>query len=275
MSHPLITLTTDFGEQAPYAAAMKGVILSLNPEVRIVDLTHCIPPHDVRHAAFFLNACVPYFPPDTIHLVVVDPGVGTKRALLLVDCGAARLLVPDNGCWTLLGDKGLAPTVRRLEEQHFWRTPTSATFHGRDILAPVAARLSLGQLAETFGALTNNWVQLNFPAPQRASNGWTGEVLFADQFGNLITNIPSDVRHGTPDILRVGKRRLRKGFRSVRTYGDAEPGSVIILGSSTDLLEVAVVQGNAAVKFGAGIGSPVGVYWLKPKLCAAESHMHL
>src|SRR5437762_3447923 len=141
---PLITLTTDFGGESPYVGAMKGVILGLNPRAHIIDLSHHIPPQEILFTAFFLQSSIPYFPGEAIHVVVVDPGVGTDRALLYVEVGGHRLLAPDNGCWTLLEGAAGEPRVIRLAEPRFWREPVSATFHGRDILAPVAAHLSLG-----------------------------------------------------------------------------------------------------------------------------------
>src|SRR5438552_13251352 len=129
MADAIITLTTDFGEGSPYVAAMKGVILGLNSTARIVDLSHQIPAQDVRHAAFFLTSAIPWFPPQAIHVVVVDPGVGSQRALLYVEIAGHRLLAPDNGCWTLLArNLGQPPVVRRLAEPGLWRQPVSATF---------------------------------------------------------------------------------------------------------------------------------------------------
>src|SRR5262245_12352289 len=129
MAALLVTLTTDFGEASPYVAAMKGVVLGVNPDVRLLDLSHAIGPQDVRHAAFFLAGAVPFFPPGVIHVVVIDPGVGTERPILYAEVGGHRLLVPDNGCWTLLADQlGVRPAVRRLEERRFWRPAVSATF---------------------------------------------------------------------------------------------------------------------------------------------------
>src|SRR5260370_39152705 len=154
---------------------MKGVILTINPHARLVDLSHQIPPQDLRHAAFFLRSCIPFFPPGVIHVIVVDPGVGTDRALLYVEAEGHRLLVPDNGCWTELArDSGRAthsgasgphtpvwpPTVIRLTESKYWRNPVSPTFHGRDILAPVAAHLSLGENPQNLGPRVQQWVRL-------------------------------------------------------------------------------------------------------------------
>src|SRR5258708_8520694 len=137
MRNPLVTLTTDFGTASPYAAAMKGVLLGVNPATRIVDLTHDIPPQDVQYAAFFLAAALPYFPENALHVVVVDPGVGTERAILYVEVGACHLLVPDNGCWTFLPDGGRTPFVVRLTEQRYWRQAVRDTVHCRDSFAPV------------------------------------------------------------------------------------------------------------------------------------------
>src|SRR5439155_17058133 len=187
---PVITLTTDFGYGSPYVAAMKGVILSINPAARILDLSHAIPPQALRHAAFFLASAVPYFPPQAIHAVVVDPGVGTDRALLYVETGQHRLLVPDNGCWTeLLHISGGEPLVHQITESRYWRATVSSTFHGRDILAPVAAHLSRGLDPRALGSRASKWVRLDLPRPWRGEDGLHGEVIFVDHFGNLITNI--------------------------------------------------------------------------------------
>jgi len=142
---PIITLTSDFGEDSPYTAALKGVILGINPRARLVDLSHSIPPQDVQHAAIFLEEAIPLFPKEALHVVVVDPGVGTERPIVYVEVGCHRLIAPDNGCWTLLASHvAEPPRVIRLEERRFWRDPVSKTFHGRDIMAQAAANLSLG-----------------------------------------------------------------------------------------------------------------------------------
>jgi S-adenosylmethionine hydrolase len=258
---PLITLTTDFGEESPYVAAMKGVILSINPEARLLDLGHSLLPQDLRHAAFFLAAAIPYFPADAIHVVVVDPGVGSERALLYVEVQGHRLLVPDNGCWTsLIPPEGSALTVVRLTESRYWRQPVSATFHGRDILAPAAAHLSLGVDPQNLGTPWATWVRLEIPKPQSGVNSLRGEVIFIDHFGNLITNLSDCPR---PDILCVGKQTFRRRFRWVRNYSEADSGALVALISSTGNLEVAVVKGNAARRLRASIGTPVEVGWVR------------
>lgn len=264
----LITLTTDFGEESPYVAALKGVVLSLNPAVRLIDLSHQIPPQDVRHAAFFLAAALPYFPAGTLHVIVVDPGVGTDRAILYVEGNGLRLLAPDNGCWTTLpwGESG--PRVIRLEERRFWRPQVSATFHGRDIFAPVAGHLSLGVDPARLGPPVTDWVRLTLPQASEGPEGCRGEVVFVDHFGNLITNIPATALSMAPDSQRtlvVGNRRLRR-FRWVRSYGEAEPGALVSLVSSTGMVEVAVNQGSAARRLRAGVGTPVRIGWRREPL---------
>jgi S-adenosylmethionine hydrolase len=256
---PTITLTTDFGSQSPYVAAMKGVILSVNPSARLMDLTHEIGPQDVRHAAFFLATTVPYFPKTVLHLVVVDPGVGTGRTLLYINLDGRRLLVPDNGCWVALARKiGGSPEVIRLEQTMFWRTAVSSTFHGRDILAPVAGHLTLGIDPHELGPVADHWCDLKLPEPQGGANCLTGEVLFVDRFGNLITNIPGE---GIEQFK--GHMKIRVGDcevdRHARTYGEVEPGSLLSLVSSFGLLEIAERDGSAAKRLTAGTGARVVV----------------
>ncbi len=260
MSDALVTLTTDFGEDSPYVAAMKGVILGLNPRARLVDLSHQIPPQNVRHAAYFLQAALPYFPPGVIHLVVVDPGVGSARALLYVEVKGHRLLAPDNGCWTELArDAAQPPTVLRLSEPRYWRHPVSATFQGRDILAPVAAHLSLGVTPQALGCPATAWVQLELPAPILQPDRLIGEVIFVDHFGNLITNIPGEALAAWAQApLRITVAGRAVG-RYARTYADVEPGTLVGLMSSTGTLEVAVNQGNAAVQLQGQVGTRVTV----------------
>jgi S-adenosylmethionine hydrolase len=260
MHDALVTLTTDFGDDSPYVAAMKGVLLGINPRARLVDLSHRIPPQNLRHVAFFLQAAIPYFPPGVIHVVVVDPGVGSARALLYVEVQGHRLLVPDNGCWTELARGATQPpSVFRLSEPRYWRHPVSATFHGRDILAPVAGHLSLGVAPQALGKPARTWVELDLPRPTLQLDRLIGEVVCVDHFGNLITNIPGDAlaawANGCPRIT-VGEHEIE---RRVRTYADAEPGTLVVLVSSTGTLEVAVNQGNAAAQLHATVGTPVRV----------------
>src|SRR5437764_1036640 len=234
MADAIITLTTDFGDDSPYVAALKGVILGINPSARLIDLSHQLPPQDLRHAAFFLASAIPYYPPNCIHVLVVDPGVGSKRELLYVELDDHRLLVPDNGCWTWIEQRrGGGAHVIRLTESRFWRQPVSATFHGRDILAPVAAHLSLGIDARLLGPPQDDWVSLERPMPVLEAGKIVGEVLFVDHFGNLSTNIPGEMLarlEASSVRVTVGDHEIQ---RLARTYDDALRGEPIALVSST------------------------------------------
>src|SRR5262249_40579385 len=211
---------------------MKGVILSVNPAARLVDLTHGIPPQDVRYASYFLAAALPYFPPRTLHVVVVDPGVGSERAILYAEVAGQRVLAPDNGCLTsLFAERGPPALVRCVRASRFFRPEVSSTFHGRDIFAPVAGHLSQGLEAAKLGPSVGNWVLLETPAPQQTKDEIRGEVVFVDHFGNLISNIPADMVPDKPRLVRVGRRMIRR-FVWVRTYAEAQPGEVALLVSS-------------------------------------------
>ncbi len=256
---PIVTLTTDFGRASPYVAAVKGVILGRNPRARLVDLSHEVPPQDLQHTSYFLRASIPYFPAGTIHVVVVDPGVGTERAVLYVELLGQRMLVPDNGCWTEMERLAAGPPrVVRVENPVYLRYPVSSTFHGRDVFAPIAGQLSLGLDPALLGPEVKNWVRLDLPVPHREENRVVGEVAVVDTFGNLITNIP---QAAIPDGAAPARVRLRgveiAGLR--RTYGDAQPGEILALISSFGLLEIAVAHGNAAARLATGVGAPVEV----------------
>ena len=260
MPDPLVTLTTDFGEDSPYAAALKGVLLAVNAQARLVDLSHQIPPQDVRHAAFFLASAVPCFPPGTIHVVVVDPGVGTERAILYVQVGDCRLLVPDNGCWTYLPDGDRSSLVIRVDEPRYWRKSVSHTFHGRDIFAPVAGHLTLGGDPHFLGPVVNAWVRLPPSVPRREAKQIRGEIVVVDHFGNLITNIRRETMADVPPNARlvVGPVEVTEW---VHAYGEAAKDALVALYSSEGYVEVAVAMGNAAKRLGVAAGADVVVCW--------------
>jgi S-adenosylmethionine hydrolase len=256
---PIITLTTDFGDASPYVAAMKGVVLGVNPLVRLVDLTHAIPPQDVRYTDYFLASALSYYPHGTLHVVVVDPGVGSERAILYAEVAGQRVLAPDNGCLTsLFANLGPSNVVRHVREPRFWRPSISSTFHGRDIFAPVAGYLSTGIDPALLGPLFTGWVTLDLPPPRKIAHGIEGEVAFVDPFGNLISNIPSRMIRRKPSVLRIGRRSLGR-FAWVRSYAEAKSGQIAALISSDDRLEVAVVNGNAARRLHASVGTPLAV----------------
>jgi S-adenosylmethionine hydrolase len=265
MHSPIITLTTDFGEDSPYVAAMMGVILRINPTARILELSRQIPPQDLRHTAFFLSQCLPYFPDDAIHVVVVDPGVGSDRALLYVELEGMRLLVPDNGCWTML--KGEPRRIIQLTNAAFWRKEISNTFHGRDVLAPTAAHLSRGIDPLLLGHVVTEWKRLELSQPRRTPEGIIGEVIFVDRFGNLITNIPGEwVREKQALELR---EPVCMKLERVLTYSDAAPGRLVGLTSSSGFFEIATAQGNAATQLHARVGTPIKL------MCTGESEAKL
>jgi S-adenosylmethionine hydrolase len=252
-----ISLLTDFGHEAGYVGMMKGVILSINPRVRLVDLGHEVRPQDIRQAAFLLRVAVPHFPPGTIHVVVVDPGVGTERRVLAVRSGDAYFVGPDNGVlsWAI-GPEGEGVSVDR---EDLYRKPASATFHGRDRMAPVAAHLSLGMPLDELGSRVSGWVELLPPRLETEEGRIVGEVLDVDRFGNLVTSIPGSLlsEFAVEDVsVQTGSIRIR-GVK--RTFGDGEAGSPIAYVGSTGFLEIARVGGSAADS-GCGLGSPVSLW---------------
>jgi S-adenosylmethionine hydrolase len=250
----LVTLTTDFGEGSAYVAAMKGAILSVSPAVRILDLSHRIPPQDLVTTAYFLAETFPIFPAHTIHVVVVDPGVGTSRHLLCVRWNDQYLLVPDNGCWSRLESLAKSPVrAYRLTNDKYWRTPVSATFHGRDILAPAAGHLANGLSLGDLGTPTESWVRLPLPEPVHSAGFIRGEIVVVDSFGNLISNVSASAGDRILGV-RIAGQTVAK---SVRTYGDGEPGEVVALIGSGGRIEVAVVNGSAARILGLGVGAPI------------------
>ncbi len=242
---PIITLTTDFGGSDSYVAQMKGVILTINPKAQIVDVTHSIPPQDVARAARVIESIIPAFPAGTIHVAVVDPGVGSSRRLLAAESAGQRFLAPDNGLLAPVFSSWPPGQIRELQNDRFWRKPVSLTFHGRDILAPVAAHWSLDVDPTEFGPIVEpgSLVPLHVSRPHRAGGALIGRVEYADSFGNLITNIAaSDLDEGTAQISIAG--RTIDGL--CRCYSDQPVGALLALIGSSGRLEIAVNGGSAA-----------------------------
>jgi S-adenosylmethionine hydrolase len=257
---PIITLTTDFGGQDHYVACMKGVILQHAPEAQIVDVTHQVSPHDIVHAAFALRQVFEHFPEGTIHVAVVDPGVGTTRRLLAARYADQVILAPDNGIVSLVHRDFELQELRTIENTRLYRPEISTTFHGRDVLAPVAGHLARGLLFEHVGPILHQLEILNLDAPKPLPDGGLeGQVLYVDHFGNVITNISQahlDAALGPRTAADVSVGPLRVGpLRN--TYADAGPGEILALVGSTGMLEVAINQGNAARQLRAGPGTPV------------------
>lgn len=261
MQRSIITLTTDFGTDSPYVAQMKGTILGRNPQAAIVDVTHAIPPQDVYAGALVLEQVEAYFPTGTIHVVVVDPGVGTERALICAIIGGQHFLTPDNGLLTRVVQRQPASQFFRLENSQYWRAQVSATFHGRDILAPVAAHLSLGVHPHQLGPSHADLVLLELPEARRFADRIVGSVIGIDGFGNLLTNISAKMLSAEEASLSKVTCRERTMNGIVRTYGAGAPGTVVALFGSHGALEIAVVRGNAALELSTHVGDEVTVLW--------------
>ena len=259
----IITLTTDFGWQDGYVAAMKGVILSICPSATLVDVTHGIPPQDAWHGAFVLHTAAQAFPPGTVHLAVVDPGVGTERRAVAVQTDRAFFVAPDNGLLSFALPQGLDYTAVALSNPAYHRRPVSDTFQGRDIFAPAAAYLHNGVPIGALGAPVRDLVRLAFPrAAAAAGEKIAGEAIYIDHFGNVISNIRAE--DGTWDRfanLRVGRHKVS---RFCRTYGEAAPGELIALIGSSGYLEVAQRDGSAAHRLDAKPGIAIQVAFKEP-----------
>jgi S-adenosylmethionine hydrolase len=241
---------------------MKGVILGINPAVRLVDVSHEINPQNVRHAAIVLAEATPWFPADTIHVAVVDPGVGTSRTLVYTRIGDQQYLAPDNGLLSLLAKRNRPTRIVQLANSEHWLPAVSNTFHGRDILAPVAAQLSLGLEPEQLGPSVARLQMLDWPTPRRQGNRIDGVIEWIDRFGNLITNVPVDMLSEArrAKVCKVAVRAsVIAGLSS--TYGSRPRGELIALIGSSGRLEIAVVDGSAATTLGATAGDVVAVEW--------------
>ncbi len=259
MGSGIITMTTDFGLKDPYAGTMKGVILSVNPSARIVDISHQIDPGAIDTAARMLKETCPFFPPGTVHLAVVDPGVGGPRRPILVRAKEHLFVGPDNGLfWPIISGDSKAQWIH-LTETAYFRPMVSHTFHGRDVFAPVAAHLSLRVDLSQMGVPIDDPVRLDIKAPQSTEDRLTGEITAIDRFGNLITNIGKDV---LIDFLSGHQPLIRSGDRVItalnQTYTDVRPGEALALFSSSGYLEIAVNRGRAADRFGKDAGELLG-----------------
>lgn len=273
---PPIALTTDFGLADAFVGVMKGVILTINPRAVIVDLTHDLPPQEVAAAAFVLGVNHPYFPPDSIQVAVVDPGVGTARRAVLLVTPTARFIAPDNGLLSGIlqdyldpppdspGRVAVPPPLAAYEMTNpdYRRHPVSSTFHGRDVFAPAAAHLSLGRPPESFGPPLSELVWLPMAAPIVRDDMVQGEVIYIDRFGNLITNIPAGQLPAAPLTVSLANRTIA-GLSRTFHDPDIAPASfpdqppLIALIGSNGYLEIAVPDGNAAAVLGVGRGAMV------------------
>ncbi len=245
MKKKIITLITDFGAEAGYLGAVKGVILKINPDVQVVDISHDLRPFDVWEGAFALRNSYRFFPKETIHIAVVDPGVGSKRKALLIIAENYYFVGPDNGLFSFVyEDEKILKMINVNNPEYF--LGESSTFHARDIFAPIAAYLSLGVKPEEFGSEAKECLKLKIPSPKIDNNLITGEILWVDRFGNLITNM---------DYNLVKKVKSRKDFRIVigkkivkrisQSYYEGKEKEILALSGSSGYLEISANQGNA------------------------------
>jgi S-adenosylmethionine hydrolase len=277
---PVVTLTSDFGTADGYVGAMKGVILGIAPDVRLVDISHEITPHDVREAAFVLLTASSYFPGDTVHLAVVDPGVGGDRRAIAVRTGAGSFVGPDNGIFTYVMAAQGSERVVELAEPSYRLGEPSATFHGRDVFAPAAAHLASGTRMDSLGPSVDDPVLLGAPLLEVGPKALKGEVLHVDRFGNAITSVGrlawsgGDLHLDPAFGLAAGRRGVEfpagKAVTSVgrweirgihRAYVDVQPGCPLALVGSGGYLEIALREGKGAAELGLDVGSPVAVRW--------------
>ncbi|KAA0002736.1 MAG: SAM-dependent chlorinase/fluorinase [Thermoplasmata archaeon] len=240
----IITLTTDIGWE--YAAQMKGVIFSINPDVKIVDITHNISPQNILEGAFILSQVASYFH-NAIHIGVVDPGVGTERRAIIVDCEPSFFVGPDNGLLIPAAKKMGIKGVYEITEKKCMMDEISSTFHGRDIFAPIAAHLSLGKKASMMGKEISAYEEIEFGKVERYKNEVRGKIIFIDSFGNIITNIPTNMlnfKQGELATIVIGGKEIKA--RYFPTYGYAEKGEILITPSSFKFFEVSCREGNAS-----------------------------
>jgi hypothetical protein len=256
----IVTLTTDFGEADHFVGTMRGVILGVNPEALVVDLCNSVTSFDILDGAITIAQAYEYFPSETIHMVVVDPGVGSSRRPLLVTTSKHRFLAPDNGVLSLVMEREERVSVREITAEHYFRQPVSNTFHGRDVFAPCAGWLSKGVEVEKFGEEITDYVRFKLPQPKLiAKRTMKGAVLKVDRFGNLVTNLtpenaPAVFAAHAKVKMTVGESAVA-GIRSA--YADGEPGELLGVINSMGFLEIACNRGSAAQATKAGRGAVV------------------
>ncbi len=255
----ILTLLTDFGTQDGFIGVMKGVIWSICPDVKIADLSHHIEPQNIQQGAVALSRVAPFFPNGTVHVAVVDPGVGTARRAIAAQLGTQTYVAPDNGLLTPLiqdaEEKHLPMTFVALDNPDYWLKSITGTFHGRDLFAPVGAHLAAGVPLEKLGTPINNPIRLEMPAPEKTGAGWIAHITLIDHFGNIRTDLRVDKINASAKIRIAGEEI--SGL--VKSYGHRDVGTLVALGDSGGYLEVAVVNGDAAKRLGVKVGDLVEV----------------
>jgi S-adenosyl-L-methionine hydrolase (adenosine-forming) len=260
LANPIITLTTDYGTNDHLVGTLKGVILKINPDVTILDITHNVTPFDLLDGALAIGSAYSYFPPKTVHVVVVDPGVGTERRPLLVSAANQYFVAPDNGVLSMIYERepeGLV--VRNANAEHYYLQPVSKTFHGRDIFAPVAAWLTKGWQTSGMGDEIEDYKRFSLPRPKEADGVVKGVILRADAFGNLITNfrqedLPEGAASDGSIKLQVGTQSITRLVDTFAQGNGTEPFAYV---GSSGFIEIGVNKGNAARTLGLGRGTAV------------------
>jgi S-adenosylmethionine hydrolase len=257
MPSPIITLTTDFGLADHFVGAMKGVILGICPAARIVDISHQVAAFEIAEAAFMLAQAYRYFPPKAVHVIVVDPGVGTSRRPVVAEAAGQRFVAPDNGVLSMIYAQE-KHKVRVITAEKYFLNSVSRTFHGRDIFSPVAAHLAAGVPPARMGKLIDDYLRLSFEKPVRTGRrAWTGAVLKIDRFGNMITSFhQADFRSlgERPFEFAVG---LTKVSKLAANYTESKPGELFAIWGSSGYIEISSSQASAAKLLGCGTGAPV------------------
>ncbi len=259
MPGPLLTLTTDFGTSDHLVGTLKGVILKIQPDAQIVDINHSVAPYDVLDGALCIGAAYRYFPSKTVHLVVVDPGVGTERRPILVSANNQYFIAPDNGVLSLVYEREDPIVVRHITSEHYFQRPVSPTFQGRDVFAPVAAWLAKNWQTDAFGEVITDFTRFALPRPKAQDGTLRGAVLRVDHFGNLMTNftledLPEAMRQPGPAKFTVAGKPVKQ---FVESFAQGPAGEPVALVGSTGFIEVAVNKGNAARVLGVGRGAEV------------------
>jgi hypothetical protein len=256
-----VTLTSDFGVQDPYVGVMKGVMLKINPRLHLVDLTHAIAPQDIRAAAFLLSHSFGFFPRNSLHVVVVDPGVGTARRAILVASENHFFLAPDNGVLGLIEKVEEVRAVYEITASHYYLPEQSSTFHGRDVFAPIAAWFTRGVGPELLGERIESVQRLELPAPVAHGTVLAGQVVHVDRFGNLISNLDKDGLRGVLSSTGAKRMSVEIGGRDLgalrRTYAEGPDGTPFPLIGSYGTVEVAIKGGNAAASLGLSSGAEI------------------
>ncbi|MFC1692353.1 S-adenosyl-l-methionine hydroxide adenosyltransferase family protein [Candidatus Latescibacterota bacterium] len=256
----IITITTDFGNRDPYSGIMKGMILGANPCARIIDITHEIPAHDIIYAAFTILRSYKHFPEGTVHIAVVDPGVGGGRKNIVVKTDRYLFIGPDNGIFSRIIEKEKSYEIREIKNPPFILDKVSNTFHGRDVFAPCAGHLSAGKPFSEVGPIIKKYKKLGYPKVDLQKNILKGEVVSVDSFGNLITNINESTFHRFAGRKKVEIYFAAQRFDNImRRYTDVPVGSLLILFGSIGYLEISMNEGSAESYFRTSVGSPVTI----------------